>query len=260
MSGLRLPEAPMCPEWAETPWSPMCPACSYLREDSWRWGFFRDIQHLWAWPGMDHSTCTPPLLASKDIFRRHLKKTDIHLPCLAASLICKVPLYSRFISGTDKLMITPLGVLQQHITGKHVWCYSSSRQAWFSSWTSGGTGQRQQNTVTTPCFGQRFDSNSCWIKHESIQLQLKHHTHGLIHYYLPWLQLHQGKQRDWTRSYIDPLVLSMSHVRHKPTISCNGPFNTRLEMITVQGSYSWLDAQEGSYEDKSYCNYGESGT
>lgn len=66
---------------------------------------------------MDHSTCTPPLLASKDIFRRHLKKTDIHLPCLAASLICKVPLYSRFISGTDKLMITPLGVLQQHITG-----------------------------------------------------------------------------------------------------------------------------------------------
>jgi len=63
---------------------------------------------------MDHSTCTPPLLASKDIFWRHLKKIDIHFPRLAASLICKVSLYGCFISGMDKPMNTPESAERAH--------------------------------------------------------------------------------------------------------------------------------------------------
>lgn len=40
----------------------------------------------------------------------------------------------------------PRGVMKEDITGKPIWCYSSSRQAWLTSQMHGGTSQRENKT------------------------------------------------------------------------------------------------------------------
>lgn len=52
----------------------------------------------------------------------------------------------------------------------------------------------------------------------------------------------------------------MRHICHRFPIFCKRPSNKKLQVITMQGSYSWPDAQKGSYVDKFYCCYGEFGT
>ena len=110
---------------------------------------------------MDHSTRTPPLLAPTDVFQRHLKKTDIHLPRFTASLICKVLLYGRFISGMYKLMITPGSAKRAHYWEARLMLelQQTGLVLLLNKWWN--QLERQQNTVTTPYFGQGFDSTSC---------------------------------------------------------------------------------------------------
>lgn len=148
----------------------MCPACSYLRED------FSEISSTF---GHGQAWTTPPAhlhyLPQRTFFGGTLRKQISTFHAWQLVPFAKSPSTAAlFLAWTNRW--SPLGMPKEHITGKHVWCYSSSRQAWFSSWTSGGTSQRDNKIVTTPCFGQRFDSTSCWIKHESIQMQFQHHT------------------------------------------------------------------------------------
>lgn len=130
----------------------------------------------------NHWAQTNPLLASKDIFCRHLKKTDTHFPSLAVSLICKVPFSVCSVSGMGKLTTTQGSAERPHYWEDH-WMLQLQKiglvhctNAWWDP------PERRWKTVTTAFLTQQFDWISCWINHESnFNTTQLLNTHGLIH-------------------------------------------------------------------------------
>lgn len=136
MNGLRIPEAPCA-----------LPALIWerLAEDE----AFSEISstsgHGQAWinPRAYHH-----YLLQRPFFRSSLRKQIPIFYAWQLVWFAKSPSTAAlFLAWTN--WWSPLGVLKAHITGKHIRCYSSSRQAWFSSWKSGRISQRD-NKIQSP--------------------------------------------------------------------------------------------------------------
>lgn len=141
----------------------MCPAYSYLTVEVSLY-----IQNHWAW--------STPLLASNDIFWRHLKKPDSDFLCLAVSQVCKVPLSICFISGMGTPMMAQGSAERAYHWEAHLML--QLQQIGLAQLTNACWDQpeRQGNTVTMAFFTLQFGWTSCWINHESTQVQFQHPT------------------------------------------------------------------------------------
>lgn len=97
------------------------------------------IQNHWVW--------STPLLASKDFFFFGGTLKNQTLTFHAQQLVWFAKsLFPSALFLARANWWWPRGVLKEHITGKPIWCYSSSRQAWLTSQMHVGTSQKDSET------------------------------------------------------------------------------------------------------------------